>query len=164
MWIRNKRETWSHTKEKADFTMSLRDILKVLFTRFLFEHHLDSKICPSTWMEDSNKQTSSAFWRYLAEAFSPCASTFHHHSDCFLSYNTMHTGILHWNISYICHVQIVDPFNKICIITITNFTNNKSKFIIVRKSCFLLMLDWDGKNHVHPLYNVYIQSDEKIQT
>lgn len=58
----------------------------------------------------------------------------------------------HWNIRYICLVQIFDPFNKICIITITNFTNNRS-ICCNRKSHLSLKLDWDSKNHVRPLYN-----------
>lgn len=83
---------------------------------------------------------------------------FDYQSDCFLSYNTMHTGVVffffvHRNIRYICLVQIFDPINKICIITITNFTNNKSIYYNSQKVPSLARLDRDRKNRVAPLYN-----------
>ena len=113
------------------------------------------KICPLTWMKDSNKQKRVQVAYVTSPRSShPGTSTFDYQSDCFLSYNTMHTGFfLHWNISYICHVQIFDPINKICIITITNFTNNKSICYISQKVPSVAMLDRDWKNHVRPLYN-----------
>lgn len=95
---------------------------------FLSEHCLDSKICRLTWMEDSNKQKWIQFFgcnltRYPLTLALPHLIT---KAIVFSAIIQCIQGFLHWNISYSRHVQIFDPFNKICIITITNFTNNKS--------------------------------------
>lgn len=150
--LRNKRETWSHMKKGKFLQWALRH-LKVHFTRFLKSVFLVSKICPLTWMEDSNKTEMSFRFSDGTSPRSPLTLAlprpFLYQSDCFLSYNTMHTGFfclfftlkhqLHLPCSNISHAR---PVNKICLITITNFfdffffvTNNKSV--------------WSCKSHRH---------------
>lgn len=146
-WIKDR----SHMK-KGIFYNELSGCFD-LFTCFVFEHRVDSKICPLTWTQDVNKQKDVRFPRMASPQSPPHpgTSTFHYQSDCFLSYNTTHTGFFffffllflcvffeRWNIRYICHVQIFDPINKICIITIPNLPTIKAFVIIVRKSRLLL--------------------------
>lgn len=154
MCILNKRETWSHTKKGKSYN-ELSGHFEGSFHMFLLEHYLDSKICPSTWMEDSNEQKCVQFSyvtlpRYPLTLALPRLIT---KAIVFSAIIQCIQEFLHWNISYICHVQIFDPFNKICIITITNFTNNKSICYNSQRVPSLAMLDWDWKNHVRPLDN-----------
>lgn len=138
MCILNKRETWSHTK-KGKFYNELSGHFEGSFHMFLLEHYLDSKICPLTWMEDSNEQKCVQFShvtspRYPLTLALPRLIT---KAIVFSAIIQCIQEFLHWNTSYICHVQIFDPINKICIITITNFTNNKSICYNSRKaSCY----------------------------
>lgn len=152
MCILNKRETWSHTKKRQILQWAFRTFWR-FFSHVSFRAH--SKICPLTWMEDSNEQkcvqfSSVTLPRYPLTLALPRLIT---KAIVFSAIIQCIQEFLHWNISYICHVQIFDPFNKICIITITNFTNNKSICYNSQKVPSLAMLDWDWKNHVRPLYN-----------
>lgn len=134
--------------------MSFVDILRNIFTCFFLDHDLDSKICPLIWMEDSKKQKCIQFSVLTLPTY-PFTLALPHLITKAIVFSAIIQCIqefLHWNISYI-HVQIFDPFNKICIITITNFTNNKSICFNSQKVPSLALLDWDWKNHVRPFYN-----------
>lgn len=133
VYTEQKRDMESYEK-KANFYNELLRHFEGSFHTFPLERFLVSKICPLTWMEDSNKQKWASDFRT-----EPCLDILsprhfhvfvHYQSDCFLSYNTMHTGFFCFVCFYIetsvtsamfKHLTHPAPFNKICLITITNF-------------------------------------------
>lgn len=120
MCIRNKRRRVVR-KRKRKIRQTLQRVFRTFWWFFSHIYVESWKICQLTWMWDCNQKDVRLYHGYLLTlALSHLitkAIVFSAIIQCIQEF-------LHWNI--ICHVQISDPINKICTITIPNFTNSKS--------------------------------------